>query len=1767
MRKILFLSLCVIFNMVVGYSQPTNIDFSTGNLNGWTLQEGTNLGATSMAIGSIHASTQYSIMAPASLETNTVPVTMTSPLGGNFARIGQTTFGGLTYKLTQTYMVDAASANVQFAHALVMDNGGHVCDEQNYFALSIKDVNGNTIPANTFNQTILNSASCSSGDPSFIAYSHFSFKNWSNISYDLSGYIGASVTVELLVSGCHVNQGAHAGYAYFDASFCSNSFSPNVMSANTNTYSLVSSQNTILVCGTTTANLVAPPGAGSYSWTGTGITGLTTQSVTVNQAGIYQLVFDKPTACSNTTSVTIKVGDNPTVAITAPSGTLCAYTGITLSASGASSYVWTPYASNSSGNFSTNNTVYPSAATVYTVTGTNAYGCVGTAQYSVAIVSSPSLAITGNTFVCPGSPASLTVSGADTYSWSTGVTTNTIVLTPTVNTNYNVKGFTTSTGCTQTLPFYVIMDGVITYGSNPLKICIGDSLTISTAGATSYTWSTGANTNTVNVKPTTTTTYTLNATTACGIKQSVLTVTVNSLPNIPITQVIVPVCGGSMASFTTAYLSSNNYTWSSGSTSYGSSFTPSVSLTSYSNSISVRATNLAGCTNTNTVTYTVYPTPTIVTSLSSGICVNDTSLLLANGANTYTWNPGSIMSNSMVISPTVSTTYSVVGASIDGCKNTQTVMVGVSASSSLVATANPSITCSGKTTTLTATGNGAVRWYRSDTTSQYVSSSLTYITPTLSVGSYTYYVSSTCSNYLVRTPVTFTVSANPTITLPSTLTMVCANTPFQIVATGAYTYTWTSPSPYLYQVNDTVTSSLPAYSNVGFTATGTDLNGCVGTNSVLVRVWNDQPVNITATPTTVCVGSSAIFSLTGATSYTWSNGVVSNTTVVTPTTTSNSYSVNLINSLGCLQSSYLYLNVVAKPVISVTYSGSVSNTTLCAGSTQTLFASSAATYTWNAGATTSSISVSPTVTTSYTVIGEAANLPGCATTVVKTITVSPQPNTQITANKDTLCAGSVLTMTATGATNYSWNTGSIGNIISVSSFTSPTSYTVVGTNSFGCTKTAVKNINIYATAQLTAVASPSTACYGQQVSLSALGASTYTFSGGYPPQAITVYAYSNPSDYYVYGKDIHGCTVSGSVSVAVDQSVSFATNVTTNTICVGSNYSITASNPSLSYVWMPGSITSTLAVVSPTANTIYTVTGSNGTCAYTRTVSIFTKPSPTVSVVSNGTITCAAQATLTATASPSVTYAWYFMNGGTLNGISSTTNTALASSTLVYYCFVTSTINSCVASATVTSPDDRIPPVFTYSAPSSICIGASAQIVANGAASYNFNYGGTTANSIFTVSPTTTTTYTLWGIGTNSCVTVLNPTIVVNPSPSVTITGNVAMCEGSSTSITAIGTDTYSWSTGDNTASINVVPTVAQVYTVTGTDLITNCSATQTVVANIDITCADVWPGDANSDGIADNLDVLELGLHYTQTGAARATVSNSWQAYVANNWTGTITNGKNVNHSDCNGDGVINDDDTLAIFNNYNLIHAFKPAQTNTFTAVISIVPDQPAVVKGAWGTASIYLGDATMPANDINGVAFTVDFDNTLIEPNNIWIEYQNSFIDAAQNLYFRKQDFSNNKIYTATTHTVNNNVSGYGKIGTLHYQILSSLATDEVLNIGISQGYKSDAFGLIESLAPGTGTLMALGANVSIKESLTNGNIFIYPSPTNGLLNINLSIIPQNTKIEIYSTLGALVMQETLNDKNNIINISNLSCAVYYMKVLEGTKVVAVKKIVKE
>ncbi|MDP3556178.1 MAG: GEVED domain-containing protein [Bacteroidota bacterium] len=152
------------------------------------------------------------------------------------------------------------------------------------------------------------------------------------------------------------------------------------------------------------------------------------------------------------------------------------------------------------------------------------------------------------------------------------------------------------------------------------------------------------------------------------------------------------------------------------------------------------------------------------------------------------------------------------------------------------------------------------------------------------------------------------------------------------------------------------------------------------------------------------------------------------------------------------------INIVAgcsAPTITL----AASQSTICNGASVNLIASGATTYTWSNAATTSSISVTPSVTTSYTVVGE--NTPGCPDTKTVNITVNASPTLSVSALPGfTICPGFSSTLTAvSSANNYTWSPGNFTT--AAITVTPPISsvYNVVSTNSLGCSTNS--NVTVF----------------------------------------------------------------------------------------------------------------------------------------------------------------------------------------------------------------------------------------------------------------------------------------------------------------------------------------------------------------------------------------------------------------------------------------------------------------------------------------------------------------------------------------------------------------------------------------------------------------------------------------------------------------------------------------------------------------------------------
>jgi dienelactone hydrolase len=542
-----------------------------------------------------------------------------------------------------------------------------------------------------------------------------------------------------------------------------------------------------------------------------------------------------------------------------------------------------------------------------------------------------SVSIAGNTVVCSGNTTTLTASGASTYTWTSGVINGT-AFTPSVSQNYTVSASDAS-GCVITNTAFVTVNATPTVSLNSGSICAGNSFTITPTGASTYTFLNGSSV----VTPTTTTSYSVSGTSTAGCVSSlaVSSVTVNSKPIVTVNS--GSICAGN--SFTITPIGANTYTISGGT---------SVVSPTASSSYSVTGISTDGCVSSLVVSSVTVNAKPIVTVNSGSICAGNAFTISPIGANTYTISGGS-----SVVSPTTTSSYSVTGASLAGCVSSLAVS-SVTVNAKPIVTVNSGSICSGNSFTISPVGANTYT----------VSGGSSVVSPT-ATASYSVTGTNTagCVSSLAVSSVT--VNAKPIVSVNSG--SICEGNSFTITPTGASTYTFLNGS-----------SVVTPTSTTSYSVSGTSAAGCVSSVTAISSVTvNVNPI-ITVNSGTVCVGSSFTITPLGVNTFTVSGG----SSVVTPTATT-SYSVSGTSAAGCVSSVSTNTVVVNELPVLV---AATNNTLLCAGQSSSLSVTGADTYTWSTNENSSTILVSPTVSTIYSVQGTDNN--GCLNSTTITQDVS-----------------------------------------------------------------------------------------------------------------------------------------------------------------------------------------------------------------------------------------------------------------------------------------------------------------------------------------------------------------------------------------------------------------------------------------------------------------------------------------------------------------------------------------------------------------------------------------------------------------------------------------------------------------------------------------------------------------------------------------------------------------------------------------------------------
>jgi len=1201
----------------------TNIDFENGTLSGWNAYYAQNNSGSSFSFsnpvggpcGNVTGAANdpttnlggtgndYQVAIMTGGNDPIVPsVPRVSPFGGKYSvRVGDSTNPnqGMAI-LNQTFMVTAANTDFTYQYAVFLENPNHPYHEQPFFNVALLDQNGDTIPHcgsyNVVSQSGINGFKsvwyAPDGDSVY-------YKNWTVVFASLKAYVGQCVTIQFKSSDCAL--GGHFGYAYVDAS-CSS-------------LGLISSSPAL--CGQKYITLTAPPGGASYSWTGptNGIVGTdTTQSIKADSAGNYTVIVTPVTGkfCADTITINIPKAPGPppvpfftadtvcvgsattftnlsnpgpgagvsfywdfynlgktndssanptwtyntagtyTVKLTEinngcgtdtlikvvvdPSSTIsftaadsgCSGSAVvfTNTSNGGGPYVWNFGDGTTSSSVSPSHT-YPSANT-YTVTlkGLGATKCGSDSATEVITVNAggPTLTISGTSPICPGASDVLTVSGGGFpitlgYQWSTGANGSSITVSPLVTTTYTVDGIPDpffGFKCGGQATFVVVVssglnDSIVT---KPDTICSGqvDTLIVAGTPGTSYSWNTGATTDTIKVSPTVTTTYSVTVGGGTCATNRTATVIVLSATSPSLTLSRDTLCPGDTAMLRVS--GGSSYTWSTGATTTSIIVGP-AKTTTYS--VIVHSKCRADTTLTKVLRIVNYPNPQIV-GLDT-ICAGNTDLLIAKGGikiTKYSWSTGAT-TDSITVSPAITTVYKLTESN-GGCSASVQKKVTVISNTAPSISPHSDSICTGTSVPLSATGGGTYLWSTTETTSSITVSPIN--TTTYSVTVHSQCRPDTTMSVVISV---FTVPV-PTITAPDT---ICSGNSDVLHANGGTV----GITKYVWSTGGTA-DSIKVSPAITSTYTVTETNGkCSAQATKVVTVISSSTPAITLFHDSICPGVLDSVQATGGGKYIWSTGATTSTITVNPSITTT-YSVTVHSYCVGTVPLNVVLHVVPLPVPTI-----AGNTPICPGTPDVLSAGggiAGTKYVWSTGASTSTITVNPKTQTVYTVTESNG---ACTASKNDTIFMKPSPNVVITGNNPT-CSNEPLTLTATGGTSYIWNTvpQQTGSTITFQPTSSGTIW-VVATGPSGCADTTPVNITV-TTAQLVTACCDTSIALGSSVRIVAGGVSSYAWNPqattGCSTCASTLVTPTVTTTYTVTGTDASGCVSTATVVISIE---------------------------------------------------------------------------------------------------------------------------------------------------------------------------------------------------------------------------------------------------------------------------------------------------------------------------------------------------------------------------------------------------------------------------------------------------------------------------------------------------------------------------------------------------------------------------------------------------------------------------------------------------------
>ena len=1186
--------------------------------------------------------------------------------------------------------------------------------------------------------------------------------------------------------------------------------------------------------GSATINLSGGPNPYTYLWSASPTS--TNSTVSSLIIGTYSVTIKDGIGCVSQTTVNIT---QPTpLAVNATVTNVSCFTGsngiVSITPVGGTapySYLW------STGG-QTTSSVTGLVAGIYSVTITDAKGCLLTSTYTITQPPALVIAFTQTNVSCFGGNNGLlnsTITGGTTpytYSWSpvgattqniSGLTAGTYSLTVKDNLNCSVINTVTITQPTVLMAATSVTNETCDYLNNGLATAIPSG---GTPGYT-YTWQPGSQSS-ASATGLSSGNYTLTVMDSKGCLITTFATINEPAPLVInfINQINVSCFGGNDGS-----VGSNP---TGGTPNYSYSWTPSGSNNASISNLTIgtytlRVTDGKSCTAINSLTITQPAVLTVANTLTNVSCFGGSngsvSLIPLGGTAPYSylWSTGGQTTSS--VTGLVAGIYSVTITDAKGCLLTSTYTI-TQPPALVIAFTQTNVSCFGGNNGLlnsTITGGTTpytYSWSPVGATTQNISG--------LTAGTYSLTVKDNLNCSVINT-VTIT---QPTVLMAATSVTneTCdylnngLATAIPSGGTPGYTYTW--------QPGSQSSASATGLSSGNYTLTVMDSKGCLITTFATINEPAPLVINFINQINVSCFGGndgSVGSNPTGGTpnySYSWTpsgsnNASISNLTIGTYTLrVTDGKSCTAINSLPITQPAVLAV-VVSSSSATCNAGNNGSASSSASGGT------SPYTYNWIPGNL-----VGPTILNLsagiYTVI--STDNQGCVSSNTIAVT-EPLPVLPVTSSTNSTCgsANGKAEVSVTGGIapyTFLWPSGGT-NALEVNLLAA--AYTVTVTDNNGCSASQYVNINDSGGPVASIFSTTNVSCFGGTD-----GSATAGVVGGLAPitYSWTPFGGSGPTangltagTFYVTVNDANGCKSLATTSPIITQPPAITANITvSNVSCFGGSNgtaSVTAGGgtPGYSYSWLPGASTGTTVSGLSLGTHSVQVTDSKS-CVYTVTYAVSQPTAALLISTSSLSVSCFGGNNGSASS---------IVNGGTapynynwMPGSFSSQN--ISNLTAGIYSITATDSKGCISSNTITVIEPASITLVTNSSNSncSLANGQASVTASGGTGAYSYSWSpsggiGSSASGLLTGS------YSVTVKDINNCKATATQFVNDNPKPLVTVPNstNVSCYNGSDAVVTAsvsggTGPFTYTWSAiGGNNQSASGLP--IGIYTITVT--------------------------------------------------------------------------------------------------------------------------------------------------------------------------------------------------------------------------------------------------------------------------------------------------------------------------------------------------------------